>query len=306
MATEPNRRIKFAYHLRGWAYDHGDQGLLKRTAKRISPTEFTLDMTGEVFCPGCCTPLTRVPKEKDHFSNGRQAYFAHLHAYEHVKCDLRATKPEGKRYDTYEEAKKAIDDENLVIVSDFVKERPEIPVVDKGEYDETPVEDINGPAADVPIARHHGESFRLPSKITTVLGLCRNFEENMYRYYHLPGRLNAVRLVDLLHDVREVKAEDDSPKLYYGIIRSSFNAGKTPRNIRMTSLACHPTVKDFYFKAIDAQAQEKGIHDDTAGRIIIMYGTVTQSGIGLAIEGLGWGEYALLPAKYNGYLQEST
>lgn len=67
----------------------------------------------------------------------------------------------------------------------------------------------------------------------------------------------------------------------------------------MTWLACNPGVKDFCFKVIDADAQEKGIRDDTKDRILIMYGAVIESGIGLAIEKLGWGEYALLPQKYN-------
>ncbi|WP_217351311.1 hypothetical protein [Azoarcus sp. DN11] len=67
----------------------------------------------------------------------------------------------------------------------------------------------------------------------------------------------------------------------------------------MTWLVCNPAVKDFCFKEVDAEAQEKGIRDDTKDRILIMYGTITGSGIGLAIEKLGWGEYALLPEKYN-------
>lgn len=228
-----------------------------------------------------------------------------MRAYKEVPCDLRSTKPEGKKYDTTEEAQKAIDDEKLVIVSGFLKDRPELPVNDKGEYDETPVEDVAGPVAEVPIARHNGESFKLPSRITTIRGLCRNFDENLYKYYYMPGQQHAVRLLDLLHDVRQVKEEDDTPKLYYGIIKSSSNAGPTPRDIRMTGLTCNPVIKDFYFKAVDQEAKIKGIHDNTKNRMLIMYGTVTVSGIGLSIENLGWGEYSLLPDKYYALLIET-
>lgn len=304
VAGEPNRRIKFAYHLKDWAYEDGEPSSLKGNGVKIAPSEFTPDMEGAIFCPGCYTNLNRVPRDKDRFSNGREAYFAHLSKFSHVNCDLRSTKPEGKRYDSYEEAQKAIDDENLVIVDGFVKDRPEVNKPSGGEYDETPIEDIKGPLSDVPISRHVGESFKLPSKITTVRGLCRGFDENLYRYYHFPGNKYAVRLVDLLHDVRQVTGEDDVPRLYFGVIKSSGNAGRTSRNIRMTWLTCNPGVKDFCFKAVDADAQEKGIRDDTKDRIIIMYGTVTGSGIGLAIEKLGWGEYALLPEKYNKLLLE--
>lgn len=306
MPSEPKRRIKFAYYMKGWAHEGGDQALLKSRGAKIAPSEFTPDMGSDVFCPSCCTNLNRVPKDKDHFSNGREAYFAHLSRFSDVKCDLRSTKPEGKRYDSYEEAQKAIDDENLVIINGFAKDRPEGNLPPSGEYDETPIEDVKGLLADVPISRHSGESFKLPSNITTVRGLCWGFYENLYRYYHLPGNSYANRLVDLLHDVRLVTVEEEEPKLYFGIIKSSRNAGRTSQNIRMTWLSCNPEVKDFCFKAIDADAQEKGIHDDTKDRILIMYGRVTESGIGLAIEKLGWGEYALLPEKYNHLLLERS
>ncbi|VAW56386.1 hypothetical protein MNBD_GAMMA07-2730, partial [hydrothermal vent metagenome] len=49
-------------------------------------------------------------------------------------------------------------------------------------------------------------------------------------------------------------------------------------------------------------SQEKGINDDSKGRIVIIYGKVTVSGIGLCIENIGWGEFALLPEKYNHFL----
>lgn len=305
MADEANRRIKFAYHLDGWRYEDGDRAMFRKNGVKVAPSEYTQDMEGYLFCPGCYTNLNRVPKDKDYFSNGREAYFAHLQAYKSVKCDLRSTKPEGKKYNTYEEAQKAIDDENLVIVSGFLKDKPELPKNDKGEYDETLVEDVAGPISEAPIARHSGESFKLPSRIKTIKGLCRNFDDNLYKYYYFPGQQYAIRLLDLLHDVRQIKEEDEKPKLYYGIVKNSFNAGLTSRNVRMTELECNPLVKDFYFKAVDREAQEKGIHDDTKGRILIMYGTVSESGIGLSIEKLGWGEYALLPEKYNELLIEA-
>jgi hypothetical protein len=34
----------------------------------------------------------------------------------------------------------------------------------------------------------------------------------------------------------------------------------------------------------------------------MMYGAVSESGTGLAISGLGWGEFALLPSKYDSVL----
>lgn len=300
--SEGNRRIKFSFFLPGWEYGKASKELLKDKSEKITPSEYRSEMDGSIFCPICCTNLNRIPKDKDHFSNGRGAHFAHIKKFSYIECDLRSKKPEGKRYDTFEEAQKAIDDENLVIVSGFIKDRPPLSENLENEYNETPVEDMKGPASDIPISRHNGESFKLPSRIKTVLGICRKFDENIYKYYYLPENQYAIRLVDLLRDVRNVIEQDNIPKLYYGKIKRSFNAGKTPNNIRMTELQCNPKIKDFYFKNADRTSQEKGINDLTSERILIIYGTVTESGIGLCIENVGWGEFALLPEKYNALL----
>ena len=301
---ESNQRIKFSYRLSGWSFENGNKNLLRDQADKVLPSEYTSEMEGEIFCPGCYTNLIRVPKDKEHFSNGRDAYFAHMGKYQQVKCDLRAKRAEGKRYDSYEEAQKAIDDESLVIVSGFLQERPEAPNDPAGEYDETPVEDENGPQSEVPISRHNGESFVLPSKITTVAGICRGFDNNLYKYYHFPDKKHAVRLVDLLQNIKNVLDEDESPKLYYGEIKRSYCPAENPgpHNIRMTELISNAAIADFYLKATEEISQRKGINDNSPGRIVIMYGKVTESGIGLSIERLKWGEFALLPQQYNNLL----
>jgi len=307
-ADETNRRIKFSYQMESWKYEDGKPSYLKANAKKIIPSEYSSEMDGTLFCPACFTNLNRVPKKKEHFSNGRNAYFSHVSKYKNIKCDLKSIKPEGKKYDNWEEAKKAIDDENLVIISSFLQKKPELKV-DKPEiYDETPVEDVDGLAAEVTIGRHSGESFALPSRITTVAGLCRNFDENLYKYFHLPGRNNASRLIDLLKDVKSMSEENDKPRFYYGRIKSTSHLGKykKPTNIRMTYLTNDMDVEGvahFTIKLTDEQQKNHGIVDQSVGRIVIMYGVVTINGMGLCFEKLQWGEFALLPDKY-GYLLE--
>jgi hypothetical protein len=302
---ESNRRIKYALHLMGWNFETGNRDVLKRDAVKIAPSEYQVEMDGCLFCPVCHTSLNRVPKQKEHFSNGREAYFCHLAAYREIKCDLRSIRAEGKWYETHEEAQKAIDDENLVIVSGFMKDKPELPQDPGGEYDETPVEDLSGPISDIPIARHTGESFKLPSKITTIAGICRNFDENLYKYFYFPDQKHAIRLVDLLHPVEEIQEEDEKPKLYYGVIESTVHLGthKRPDNIRMTYLKNNQTgVQDFCIKLQDRHQKSHGITDNSIGRVVIVYGVVSDNGTGLCFKRLGWGEFALLPQKYEGLL----
>ena len=115
----------------------------------------------------------------------------------------------------------------------------------------------------------------------------------------MPRGQYAVQLIDLLTNISTVSEVDEKPRLYYGKIIKSFNAGKTPKNIRMTKLSFrHKNYADFYFKQTDEDQQEKGISGESKGRVILIYGVITESGAGLCLENLGWGEFALLPQKY--------
>ncbi|MBO2902694.1 hypothetical protein J5H42_18295 [Aeromonas dhakensis] len=52
-------------------------------------------------------------------------------------------------------------------------------------------------------------------------------------------------------------------------------------------------------KSQDKDQKAHGIDDNSIGRILIVYGSVKQNGTGLCFQGLGWGEFSLLPEKYN-------
>ncbi len=295
-------RIKFSLFLEGWSFENGDKNFLKESAKKVLFNEYSPEMRGSIFCPECCADLFRSPKEKDFSENGRTAYFAHSRGTD-TDCGLRTKKAQGKKYLTEEEALKAIQDNELVVIEGFIKNNPLLPEKESKEYDGTLVEEQNGPIADIPISRHRGQSFRLPSKFKTVRGLVNKFDENINRYFFMPSGKHAIQLLDLLTDIKSVSESDDRPKLYYGKIEKSFNAGNTPKNIRMTRIEYESqSYADFYLKLTDEKQAEKGITDNSVGRVIIMYGIVTDNGAGLCLERLGWGEFALLPEKYEGLL----
>ena len=194
-----------------------------------------------------------------------------------------------------------------MVVSSFLDSPPDATELKSGVYEQTPVEDIDGPISNVPIARHTGETFQLPTKISTVNSLCRNFDYNLYRYYVFPGQRAATRLVDTLANVRNVTDTTDTPRLYFGRIRHSFNAGRSPKpsNLRMTELFANGAVKDFYLKDVDSVQTEKGISDAAVNRIVLIWGVVTWNGIGLCINRPKWGENALLPSMYDALLEDA-
>ncbi|MDI9106548.1 hypothetical protein [Serratia marcescens] len=297
-------RIKFAYFHSSWDRESDSVQVLKSQGRRVLPHEFTSDMDGFIFCPECHTPISRRPKNKEKMRNGRNASFVHLPSFRHIGCNLRVNKSTGRRFETEEEAKKAIADEQLAIISGFIFERPEIKDTKKGKFEHSFIEDIDGEVSDVPISRHTGQSFKLPSKITTVSGLCRNFDDNYYKYFVFPGDTNARRLDSILVDINLVNEICDTPKLYFGRIQSS-SSGPWDHSIRMTKISWRKTGEylDFYFKQNNKDSKDHGINDNSRGRIILMYGKVERSGLGLCLNNVGWGEFSLLPEKYN-YLLE--
>jgi len=299
-----SNRIKFAYFLPGWMYGVGDKTTLRATAKSILTSEYQLSMKGAIFCPECCVGLFRSPEEGEKDSNGRAAYFAHSRKHRPY-CGLRVKKRDGLRFTDEEEAKQAVDDELLVVVKSFMKEKPAAPQLPGQIYTGPVVEDINGDLAEVPIRRHNGEQIKLPSRITTVRGLCIRFDKNYHKYYFLPGAQYPQLLSDALVEVSRVKAVNEVPRLYYGRVKRIRIMGEgNPSNIQMTRIEYDNDgeYQDFTLKMTVRDSVEHGITEAAIGRVLMMYGAVSESGTGLAISGLGWGEFALLPSKYDSVL----
>lgn len=301
--TIATNRIKYAFFLKGWVYENGVQSSLRNTAKHVLVSEYSADMDGHIFCPECCVGLFRSPKNQTFSKNGR-AFFSHSRAY-NPECGLRTKRVEGKRYETEEDARRAIDNKQLVILKGFMKDRPESPDGEAGEYDQTLVEDQNGGLADAPIGRHNSDEFQLPSKISTVYGICRGFDLNLIKYFFLPNAKYAIQLQDLLIDVRSVTQVSDTPQLYYGRISSSGLFQRS--SIRKTSFEYESgPIQDFCLKLGDNKQAEKGIDGNSIGRVVLMYGAVTTNGTGLCISDLGWGEFAVLPEKYEHLLFDAN
>jgi hypothetical protein len=294
-------RIAFAWWLEGWNFEAGDRVELEERGDRVPPSEYEEGMRNNVYCPVCYMPLFRSPSQRAVFRNKRVARYNHYHAHSAVPCRLRAPKAESVTFESAELAQQAIADGTLTIVHNFMEEAPQplggVHGTD-GDQNQGIHEDVVGPVSQVPVSRCKGETFELPSTITTVAGLCRRFDKKLHRFYLFPGRTNVVLLASELVDVRTVTQVEKNPRLYFGKILTSFNAGKTPQNLRMTSLECHKDIKDFYLKATDATQQAKGVHDDTKGRYVIFWGTIEENGIGLCVNRPTWGEFALLPQQY--------
>lgn len=296
-------RIRHALHLPGWVFNTGSEPVLRGSGKPVLVSEYQREMKGEIFCPECTCPLFRSPEEVEANKSGRNAYYAHRKNTK-TECGLRTKKAEGKKYLTEEEAAQAIVDGKLVIVKGFMKEKPVSPDKETKEYDQTAVEDEQGEVSEVAIGRHRGEKFNLPSSLTTVRGLCRNFDENLYRYYVFPEKQHAQLLADALRNVTTLESTTDSPILGYGRIITIREPGNHPYSTRFVKLAFEAKggYGDFSVMISQREADQHDLNNQSIGRFAIFYGRISVNGTGLSVKNIGWGEVALLPTKYEKYL----
>lgn len=292
--------IKYALYLDGWSYLLGSKVELRQLAAKVPATEYLTTMKGQIFCPECSAPLFRSPENKAFAKDGTPAYFAHSRSVQ-TECSLRVKRAEGKRYLNEEEAKQAIENKSLVVVSSFLSEKPKLPNLDgPSVYSEEPNEDLDGPMTERAIGRHSGDTFSLPSKITTIRGLCRSLDENFYKYYILPGENIAKPLKDLIFNASDVSGTCDTPRIYIGRIVNFKYYKEDPHYIRSTFFKYNKKSNyvDICIKASNLDSQEKGITNESKGRLVLFYGPIVESGIGLSVDRIGWGEFSLVPTKY--------
>ncbi|MBD9562968.1 hypothetical protein [Pseudomonas sp. PDM09] len=299
-----SNRIKHALHLPGWSFSDGDKGALRRSGTPVLVSEYDVDMKGSIFCPECCCPLFRNPEEEDANKRGRSAFFAHKRGIK-TDCSLRTKKAVGKYYDTEEEAAQAVVDGELVVVKGFMQSRPVSPEVEPDVYDQTKVEDLHGELSDVPIGRHRGKKFKVPSVVTSIAGLCRGFDKNLYKYYYFPEAQYAQLLMDALRALSPSTDVTEEPVLVFGTVMGVRDAGPNPWNVRMVFMKFVSSngYKDFCLKMSCSDGDYHKIDSSAVGRVAIAYGRIQESGIGLALNDLKWGEVSLLPKKYEDLLK---
>ena len=298
---ESNHRIAYALHMeRKWVYGKDDKDVLERKGIPVTPEEFDLSMKGKIFCPICTTPLSRSPDMTSVSTNSRTAHFKHKPTYSKVPCRLKTKKKEGLSYKNEEEASKAIEDEALVIVSDWMSQPPsdDDDLDENGEFNQTAIEDEDGPDTEVVIGRHKGREFKLPSKISSVTALCRDFDKNLHRGYHFPDSKFPMLLFDMLFDTGRITENTDKKKrLFFGKIVGYRRLSK--RNIIYIENEEFGEFKIYTWPRFD---ERKHIDGNSEGRYILFHSSLSwEGGIPRCFVD-NWGQYSLLPQKYEKHL----
>ncbi|SIS42036.1 MAG: hypothetical protein C9355_06045 [Thalassolituus maritimus] len=294
---ESNHRIAYALHMKKkWIYGKDNEELLHENGIQVTPEEFDLSMKGMIFCPVCATPLSRSPDTSSVSTNSRTAHFKHKPTYSKISCRLKTKRMEGLSYKNEEEAFKSIEDQTLVIVSDWMAHPPSNhdDIDETGEFNQTAIEDANGPETEVAIGRHRGREFNLPSKISSVTALCKEFDKNLHKGYHLPDSQFPMLLSDMLFNINRITENTDSKnRLFFGKISGYKKLNK--RNIIYIKIEGFNEFKLYSWPEFD---KRKHINTNSIGRHILFHSSLEWEGNIPRCFVNSWGQYSLLPQKY--------
>lgn len=284
--------IDYALYLRNWQFEDGDTARLEKEAEKVYAQDFDVAMADHVFCPNCFTPITRRPLERARSRNNKLAYYAHIPSYLHVPCVRRTPLAQGELFTNEETAMEAISHGDLVVFSGFSDE-PQAANTLALPYAQGQIEDPEGPETQVAITRHVGDTFYVPGRHRTVMSICRNFDQNLERYYQFPGQQQPSKLSSQMRDVLDVGGEDDEQRLYFGEIKNVVPHKYTT----VVWLCSGHRIKDFALPASMEQHRKRGITRDSVGSFVLFWGKVSGYGLGYCSR-VGWGEYAILPPQY--------
>lgn len=300
---EKQHRIAFAYFLEDWKFQRDSKEYLDTHGEKITPQEYRSEMKNAIFCPECGTPLSRTPEEAEIFSNSRTAHYRHRGKYKDIYCSLRVSRTSGLQYQSEEEVRRAVQNEKLVLIGGWAAEPPEIQ--DSGdledlEFGQTQIEDTDGPLTEIPFGRHTGKKVLLPTKISSVLSICRNFDKNIHRAFYFPDSQYALHLRAVLYDVTRLE-ENNLP------LRDNFFFGKivryrqlSARNIIYLEVEGFPELKIYTWPKFD---ERKKIDSKSIGRVLLFYGSIGNKGEGIPrCMTEAWGQYSLLPPQYEKFL----
>lgn len=297
---------KIAKHLNGFDISTSSLEFLNTNATPVMINEVTAEMKGSLFCPKCGVGVFRNPSE-GLFSNGRKASFSHKQS--DIPCIWRSKRKIGLNFENESEANHLIESDQLAIVSGFMKDKPEPLPNASGVYNQTPVESEDGENIDISIPRHDGSTISLPSKIMSVNGICRNLHKNYDKHFILPNIDQPELLSYLLTNIESMTEEnlsrmstdgDQKERLYYGrIIAVRDFPPNRDDNKRFVYLKEHSSVKDFCLKGYIGDLNDHGLTENNVGQYLLIWGKISTNGIGYSIDHPTWGEYGILPSKYN-------
>jgi len=298
--------IKFAvYYEKG----EGDRALAQEeldTGKLVAVTGMSADMEGHVYCPQCGHTIFRSPKLGNQNST-RPPYFSHKKDVNH-KCELKSEARYTRRYKLECDALKDIVNNRLVVIHGFSDDKRSLESDYVGKHY---VEAKPDTKRMVKLGKDDSvdKVFSLPSTMTSMTTVCRNFDLNLNRFFVLPDGQVAKKLFALLANVNKVSETTSRKGFYFGRIIKVESGGNQQDNVLNFHLEYsereglidekEATINDFTLRTTNSIADQIGLHQNVIGRYLIMYSDIRGRGRGLSVRESKSSEVALLPQKYD-------
>jgi hypothetical protein len=288
---EKKHRIAYAFYSETWRYKKHSPNQLEEYSSEVTPEEFSNEMRGKIFCPLCATPLYRSPSTTSITKNNRTAHFKHGNKSKYTEsktCGWRTFAGQGLKYDSEEETRQAIENKDLTIVSEWMDAPPSEQSRgddDSAQYNSTAIEDEDGPETELAIGRRRGEKYKLPSKLSTVMAVCKEFPKNLRRGFYFPNSQFPMLLSDQLYSVENISDILPSKEtLFFGEIKEYRRLDY--RNIIFLKTELVDKFKIYTEPSFD---KRKRIDEKSTGRYILFSAKLYKEKSKVACKVLKWG-----------------
>lgn len=295
-----NNSITYAIFNPRWRYGT-DKGLLKISGRNISPEDYEQHMKGSIYCPECCTPLSKNPLHKNLSKNAKTAHFRHLPSFRDVPCLYHTTQQTGLNYVNDELASETEEDSQYRKIKEWAKLPPEKYMKANSQVVYQGVNhDPEGEKTEIPLPRHTGDKIKRGANIETVQYICWHLANLINVGFTLPGKQVNLPLKDLLYNVKLIKrSKNRASQLFYGkMIDINY---LTFRN--RTKIQCNG--KQFMYLFTHGEHDErKHYGEECKGKYIMFWGSVEWNEDGKPYIMLDdWGTYAVIPPRFEPVLR---
>jgi len=299
--------IEFAKYYPNYSDDKSENWLESAEYEDLHAKDYMSFMVGKIFCPVCHSAVTRVPKLKEVDRLGR-AYFSHPRDIGH-SCEQKSqARVSDENMDDDRKSVATIKSGGVVTVN-FCDSSDESSPNESGEHD------VSSNASDIEGVNRVGVSdgkkkVSAANDITTMRAITRDFKENLKRPYDFPHSDEPDFLKNQLLDVNTVFSTTSSDALYFGRVTRvvNWNNGKNPlvqffmKYQKRTDSEPRDRL-DICLKVQKNIALKMGLTEESKDNVLLMYGAISDSGIGYGLEISNPAMVATLPSKYHSDLK---
>jgi hypothetical protein len=177
------------------------------------------------YCPQCGVNCYKSPKEQEIHTNNVPVFFGHFGSFKDIKCSLRTTQGDSKRFDTETEKKKAVEDGKLTIIKSWRKTPDEEQFLNRNQTTFTKVaEDEHSPTSTFPIGRHVGVEHQVPHEISSLFWIGRQIEKYWGQSIQLPGMSEDDYFRNKFFHAHDFDEEyNEQPCIVWGLVENILN-----------------------------------------------------------------------------------